>query len=187
MHMTPITIGILAFGMSVDAFIASLGRGAATQHPGFGRALKTGAIFGIVEAITPLIGWLLGHAASPYVAAIDHWIAFGLLAVVGLHMGLSALRPGERETRPVSTWAIIAIAIGTSIDAMAVGMSLAFLDVNILIVALSIGLATLVMSSTGILAGRFLGRRFGQTIEIVGALMLIGLGTVILFEHLLAA
>ena len=185
--MSPITIGVLAVSMSVDAFIAALGKGARAQRPGLGRALKTGAIFGTIEAITPLIGWAMGMAASAHVQAVDHWIAFALLGAVGLHMALQALtRQTGEDPAPASFWAVVATACGTSIDAMAVGVSLAFLDVNILFIALAIGLATMVMSATGMLTGRYLGRRFGQVIEGLGGLALIGLGSLILFEHLTA-
>ncbi|SMO75749.1 manganese efflux pump MntP family protein [Paracoccus laeviglucosivorans] len=185
--MSPISIGVLAVSMSVDAFIASLGKGATARRPGFGRAIKTGMIFGAVEAITPLIGWGLGMAASQYVQAVDHWIAFALLGAVGVHMALQALsRKPDDAPAPASVWAVVVTAIGTSIDAMAVGVSLAFLDVNIFVIALAIGLATMVMSSTGMLAGRYLGHRFGRIIEAFGGLALITLGTLILIEHLTA-
>ncbi|MTH62938.1 manganese efflux pump MntP family protein [Paracoccus shanxieyensis] len=186
--MSPITIGVLAISMSVDAFIASLGKGAATRRAGFGRAIRTGMIFGVIEAITPLIGWTLGMAASQYVQAVDHWIAFALLGAVGVHMGLQALgRDRDQAPAPASFWAVVATAIGTSLDAMAVGVSLAFLDVNIVVIALAIGCATMVMSSTGMLVGRYLGHRFGRVIEACGGLALIGLGTLILIQHLTAA
>ncbi|AGT08089.1 manganese efflux pump MntP [Paracoccus aminophilus] len=186
--MSPIAIGLLAVSMSVDAFIASLGRGAAVGlRPHFGQALRTGAIFGAVEALTPLIGWGLGMAAASYVEAIDHWIAFVLLGAVGLRMVLHALgRAADEPPRSASLWALVATAIGTSIDAMVVGVSLAFLDVNIIVIALAIGLATMAMSTTGILAGRFLGQKLGRVIEVLGGVVLIGLGTAILIEHLSA-
>ncbi len=186
--MSPLSIGVLAISLSVDAFIASLGKGAVAQRPSFGHALRTGAIFGFVEALTPLIGWALGMAASHYVEAVDHWIAFVLLAGVGLHMALQALRR-EEEAAPVSTtlWATVVTAVGTSIDAMAVGVSLALLDVNIIVIAIAIGFTTMVMSSTGILAGRMLGSRFGRFAEAFGGIALIGLGGFILYEHLFAA
>ncbi len=186
--MSPISIGILAVSMSVDAFIAALGRGAQSRRPDFGHAIRTGAIFGAVEAITPLIGWAMGVAASRYVQEVDHWIAFGLLGAVGVHMMLQAVKPqDEEQVRGSSVWAVVATAIGTSIDAMAVGVSLAFLQVNIVVIALAIGLATTVMSSTGLLAGRYLGRRFGRVIEMVGGIALVALGTGILYEHLSGA
>lgn len=185
--MSPITIGFLAVSMSVDAFIASLGRGAGAARPSFAMALRTGAVFGAIEAVTPLLGWALGVAASRYVEAFDHWIAFTLLAAVGLRMVIEALRRPENEAAPsASLWALVATAIGTSIDAMVVGVSLAFLEVNIVIIALAIGLATMAMSTTGMMAGRFLGSRLGRIVEILGGLALVALGTTILIEHLAA-
>jgi putative Mn2+ efflux pump MntP len=185
--MSPVSIGVLAFSMSIDAFIASVGKGAVGQRPSISRALKTGFIFGLIEAITPLIGWTIGVASSQFVKAVDHWIAFGLLAAVGFHMLFQAAsRRDEAEVPPASNWAIVATAIGTSIDAMAVGVSLAFLDVNIFVIALAIGCATMLMSSTGVLAGRILGDRFGRIIEAIGGLALIGLGGTILVGHLAA-
>lgn len=180
--MTPLSIGVLAVSMSVDAFIASVGKGAQAKRPNFGNAIRTGAIFGVVEAITPLIGWGAGVAASQYVAAVDHWIAFALLAAVGIHMILQARSADDHDAPSATLWATVVTAIGTSLDAMAVGVSLAFLDVNIFL----IGFTTMMMSSAGILAGRFLGRRFGRIAETVGGVALCGLGLTILIEHLAA-
>lgn len=186
--MSPISIGILAIGMSVDAMIASLGRGAAQGRPNLRRALGTGVVFGVVEMITPLIGWCLGIVASQYVQAFDHWIAFGLLGAVGAHMAWNALSRHPEEEAPASTTmlALIVTAIGTSLDAMAVGVSLAFLDVNIVVIAIAIGTATMVMSTTGMLVGRMLGAKFGRYAEVFGGLALISLGALILHEHLTA-
>lgn len=186
--MNPIAIGILALSMSVDAFVASLARGAGGERPSLRRVIGTGAIFGVVEMLTPLIGWALGVAASQYVQVFDHWIAFGLLAAVGTHMVLQALTSThETGARPITFWAIVATAVGTSIDAMAIGVSLAFLDVNILIIAGAIGVATMAMSMVGLAAGGLLGRRFGRVIEAIGGLALIALGTAILYRHLTGA
>lgn len=185
--MTPLTIGVLAISMSVDAFIASLGRGATEQRPGFLNAIRTGAIFGAVEMVTPLIGWGLGMAASAWVEAIDHWIAFALLGAVGAHMLLQAMsRKPEDGPRQTGLRATVLTAIGTSIDAMAVGVSLALLDANIIVIAVAIGFATMVMSASGVLAGRWLGRSFGRVMEAFGGVALIGMGGLILFEHMSA-
>lgn len=185
--MSPFAIALLAVGMSVDALIASLGRGAALGRPSFAEAARTGVVFGAVETLTPLIGWAAGVIASQYVQAIDHWIVFGLLGAVGGRMFLHALRR-EHEAEPVpasrSIGLLLATAVGTSLDAMAVGVSLAFLQANIVVIALSIGCATALMSTGGMLAGRLLGARFGRYAEMAGGLLLIGLGTSILFEHL---
>lgn len=188
--MSPIAIGVLAIGMSIDALIASIGRGAqGAARPGFGAALKTGAVFGAVETVTPLIGWALGVAAASFVQAVDHWIAFGLLALVGGRMVMAAMaaRAEAEEAPKAGMMALIATAVGTSVDAAAVGVSLAFLDVNIWVVAVAIGCATMVMSTTGILAGRLLGQRFGRWAEALGGIALMGLGLTILIEHLTAA
>jgi len=185
--MLPISIGVLAVSLSVDAFIASLGKGATAPRPSLGTVLRTGAIFGVIEALTPLVGWAAGMAASQAIVAIDHWIAFALLGAVGLHMILQAWRAGDAAPgRPATLAATVITALGTSIDAMAVGVSLAFLQVNILVIALAIGVATMVMSSTGVLAGRWLGRRFGRWAETLGGIALFGLGAMILVEHLTA-
>jgi len=183
--VSPATIAVLAVSMSVDAFAVSVGRGAAAGRPRLLEALRTGVVFGIVEAITPVIGWAAGVAASGFVQAIDHWIAFLLLAGVGIHMLHAAIRGGEHAAPKGKGLAVLlATAIGTSLDAMAVGVSLAFLDVNIAIIAVAIGLATFVMSSGGMLVGRVIGERFGRAAELVAGVALCGLGVAILIEHL---
>ncbi len=182
--MTPLAIATLALALSIDAFVAALGRGAQAARPGFVAALSTGAVFGAIEAVTPLLGWAAGLAASRFVTAIDHWIAFLLLTLVGARMVLHAL--GRR--RPATgTGSLIVTAIGSSIDAFAVGISLAVLGAPILIVALSIGCATMAMATLGTLAGASLGRRFGRWAEIAGGLALVALGTAILIDHTLLA
>lgn len=183
--MSPLTIAALAFSMSIDAFAVSVGRGAAIGRPRVSEALRTGLIFGVVEAITPIIGWLAGVAASRFIEAIDHWIAFALLAGVGLHMLLAALRGGEDEQpKGRSFMVLVATAVGTSLDAMAVGVSLALLQVNIVVIAIAIGLATFVMSSGGMMVGRMIGERFSKLAGIVAGLALCVLGGSILIEHL---
>ena len=193
--MSPLTIGVLAVSMSVDAFIASLGRGATGHRPGVLRALKTGAIFGTVEMVTPLIGWALGMAASAWVAAVDHWIAFALLGALGVHMIVAGLRPEQEEAAEQATeesgkhqrfWTLAATGLATSIDAAAIGVSLAFLDVHIGVVALVIGLCTLVMVTLGVMLGRALGALVGKRAEIAGGVILILVGAGILYEHLYA-
>ncbi|MFC3693719.1 manganese efflux pump MntP family protein [Chenggangzhangella methanolivorans] len=188
--MSPFAIALLAVGMSVDALIASVSRGAAMGRPSFAEAARTGVVFGVVEALTPLIGWGAGVVASQYVQAVDHWVAFALLGAVGGRMFFHALkRSGDAApSAPSQSFGVLlATAVGTSLDAMAVGVSLAFLQANIVVIALSIGLATALMSTGGMLAGRLIGARFGRYAELAGGLMLVGLGASILFEHLNAA
>lgn len=186
--MSPFTIAALAVGMSVDAFVASVSRGAGLKRPPLREALRTGLVFGVVEAITPLIGWLAGIVASQYVQSVDHWIAFILLAIVGGRMVMEGFSRKE-EAAPSdsrSLMILMATAIGTSIDAMAVGVSLAFLQVNIVIVAIAIGFATFAMSTGGMLLSRLIGPRFGKWAEIIGGIGLFCLGTSILIDHLTA-
>jgi putative Mn2+ efflux pump MntP len=183
--MSPLAIVVLAISMSVDAFAVSVGRGAALGRPRISEALRTGAVFGVIEAITPVIGWLAGVAASGIVEAVDHWIAFTLLAGVGLHMAYAAVCKAEEKVETGrSITILLATAIGTSLDAMAVGVSLAFLNVNIVVIALAIGLATFIMSSGGMLVGRLIGARMGRVAELIAGVALIGLGITIIVEHI---
>ncbi len=186
--MSFLAIVALAFGMSVDSFVASVGRGAAIGRPRFAEALRTGIVFGVVEALTPVIGWAAGCAASRYVEAIDHWVAFGLLVAVGLHMLYAAWRRAETDecVAPNDSFVtLVASAVGTSLDAMAVGASLALLDVDIVMVAVAVGLTTFLLSSGGMLIGRTVGERFGRRAEFVAGVLLCAIGTVILIEHLM--
>jgi putative Mn2+ efflux pump MntP len=178
---------VLALSMSADAFAAALGKGSVLDRPRLGEAFRIGLVFGIVEAITPAIGWAAGRAASGYIAAIDHWIAFGLLAVIGGKMIRDSVRRPVDQAQPNrhSIGLLLATAIGTSIDALAVGVSLAFLDANIVAVALAIGLATFAMTTVGVLLGRVIGAKFGRVAETLGGVGLILIGTKILIEHTL--
>jgi len=192
--MSPFSILLLGFAMSTDAFAAAVGKGAAMRDPRLPEALRAGAIFGTIEALTPLAGWALGIAAAPFVEAWDHWIAFVVLAALGLHMIVASLRQeSQAEAAPAETGkrhsllALAATGLATSIDAMAVGVGLAFIDVNILVVAAVIGLCTLTMVTAGIMLGRALGRLVGRRAEAVGGLILIAIGVAILHEHLSGA
>lgn len=188
--MSPISILLIGLAMSTDAFAAAIGKGVAMRKPRFPDALRAGLIFGVIEAVTPIIGWLLGRAAAQYVQAWDHWIAFVLLGALGLHMIIAGLRPESDEApeednkKSHSFWLLAITGLGTSIDAMAVGAGLAFLDVNILVVAAVIGLCTLTMVTLGIMLGRVLGSLAGKRAEIAGGVILILIGATILYEHM---
>lgn len=190
--MHPISIFLLGIAMSTDAFAAAVAKGAAMRNPRFSEALRAGVIFGTIEGLTPVIGWLLGLTAAKYITAWDHWIAFTLLGLLGLHMVYVGLKPESEGGATDATermhgfWSLAATGLATSIDAMVVGVGLAFLDVNIGVVALVIGLTTLVMVTLGIMLGRILGRLAGKRAEIIGGFMLIAIGTAILYEHLSA-
>lgn len=186
--MTLSAIILLAFGMSMDAFAVSISKGAALHKPKFSEALRTGLIFGSVEAITPLIGWGLGMLASQFVLEWNHWIAFVLLVFLGGRMLVEGWRGGEEDEEEKAPsrhgfWLLVTTAIATSLDAMAVGVGLAFLQVNIVFTALAIGCATLIMTTIGMMVGRFIGPLLGKRAEILGGIVLIGMGVEILWSH----
>ncbi|MCL7714749.1 manganese efflux pump MntP family protein [Stenotrophomonas mori] len=191
--MSPISILLVGFAMSTDAFAAAIGKGAAMRRPRLRDALRAGLIFGTIEAITPVLGWLLGRATSQYVEAFDHWIAFILLGALGAHMIVAGLRADpedagdDDDNRHHRFWTLAATGLATSIDAAAVGVSLAFFDVHIGMVALVIGVCTLVMVTLGIMLGRALGALVGKRAEIAGGVILIIVGASILHEHLTGA
>ena len=181
---------VIALAMSTDAFAAAISKGVALRKPRFSEALRTGLIFGVIEACTPLIGWALGSIAAEFVKEWDHWIAFFMLLVLGGMMIRNGLKEEEEEAPPVarhSFWLLAATGFATSIDAMAVGVSLAFIDNNILITALAIGLATLTMVTIGVMLGRLIGMMAGRWAEVLGGVALIGIGGAILYEHLSGA
>jgi len=188
--MNPVSIVLLGFAMSTDAFAAAIGKGAAMTRPRLGQAMRAGAIFGVIEAITPVLGWLLGKGASRYIEAWDHWIAFGLLLGLGLHMVWNGVKPEADEpvdeARKHGFVALALTGLSTSIDALAVGVGLAFVDVPIALVAVVIGLCTFSMVTLGIMLGRVLGGMVGKRAEMIGGVILIGVGAVILYEHLSA-
>ncbi|MBS7457954.1 manganese efflux pump MntP [Coralloluteibacterium stylophorae] len=187
--MTPVSTLLLGFAMSTDAFAAAIGKGTAMAAPRLREALRAGLIFGAIEALTPLLGWALGSVAARHARAWDHWIAFTLLAVLGARMIVAALRaePAPAEgprARPHSFWLLAATAVATSIDALAVGVGLAFMDVDVLVAAAVIGATTFVMVTLGMMLGRALGAVVGRRAELVGGVVLIGMGSLILVRHL---
>lgn len=188
--MSLTSVILLALAMSTDAFAAAIGKGTTLRHPRWGEALRTGLIFGTIETLTPLFGWLLGQAAEQYVTAWDHWIAFVLLSGLGLRMIRAGFTADQTEHLPKpsrhSFWVLATTGFATSIDAMAVGVGLAFADVSILPIAAAIGLTTCLMVTAGIMLGRVLGAVVGKRAEIMGGLLLIGIGALILHEHLTA-
>jgi putative Mn2+ efflux pump MntP len=143
--------------------------------------------FGFFQFLMPLIGWLLGSTVAVYIDSADHWIAFGLLGIIGGRMvwgGLSSSSESLSKGDPTRGWSLVILSIATSIDALAVGMSLAFLNTEIWQPCVVIGLVAAAMTLVGIKCGRFLGNRFGKKMELVGGVILIGIGVKIVVEHL---
>ncbi|EPN9821130.1 manganese efflux pump MntP [Klebsiella pneumoniae] len=178
---------LLAFGMSMDAFAASIGKGATLHKPKFSEAVRTGLIFGSIETLTPLVGWGLGMLASQFILEWNHWIAFILLVFLGGRMIVEGFRGDSDEACEAphrhGFWLLVTTAFATSLDAMAVGVGLAFLQVSIVTTALAIGCATFIMSTLGMMVGRFIGPLLGKRAEILGGIVLIGIGSEILWSH----
>ena len=178
---------LLAFGMSMDAFAASIGKGATLHKPKFSEAVRTGLIFGAIETLPPLVGWGLGMLASQFILEWNHWIAFILLVFLGGRMIVEGFRGDSDEACEAphrhGFWLLVTTAFATSLDAMAVGVGLAFLQVSIVTTALAIGCATFIMSTLGMMVGRFIGPLLGKRAEILGGIVLIGIGSEILWSH----
>lgn len=187
-----LTLGALGASLSVDAFAAAVGKGAANQRNRWTDALRVGAIFGFFEALTPAIGWAIGLALSSWIAAVDHWIAFFLLLGVGGHMIHVAIKVVDVDATVApradanSLLRLIATALATSIDATAVGVSLAVMQVNILTACLVIGGITTVVATLGVMLGKHAGSYIGRYAEMLGGVALILIGGSILFQHLTA-
>jgi manganese efflux pump family protein len=178
----------LAVSLSMDSFAAALGRGAAQGRPGDPEALRVGIAFGACQLLMSVLGWAVGVTFAETVQAIDHWIAFVLLLVIGGSMvrnarvGLADDEPAAQRTHWLS---LVTTAIATSIDASAVGVGLAMADVDIATTATLVGLVTFLMAFGGVLLGRAAGPLLGRRAELVGGLGLIAIGTKILIEHTL--
>ena len=171
---------LLAFALAMDAFAVALVQGARFR-PAIGAALGIALAFGLAQGAMALAGWGMGVAAFQYIAAIDHWIAFALLAFIGVQM----IREGEHDEalRPLTGTALLVAAIATSIDALAAGITLPTLDYAPLVAAALIALVTLLMSVVGVQIGKSAGDRFGRPAEVLGGVILIGLGIRIVLEH----
>lgn len=176
---------LLAVGLSMDALAVSICKGLAMDRVTLGRMVLVGLWFGGFQGLMPLLGWLLGSRFSLYITAIDHWIAFALLAILGINM-LREARSGDTEEASASLGfrVMFAMAVATSIDALAVGITFAFLEVDILPAVCCIALTTFLLSSLGVKFGSLCGTRMQSKAEALGGVILILLGLKILLEHL---
>ena len=176
---------LVAAGLSMDAFAVSICKGLALRRATLKSMALAGLWFGGFQALMPVAGYLLGAQFKDAITAVDHWIAFGLLAVIGGNMIREALSGGEKEADPsLGAKAMLVLALATSIDALAVGVGFAFLNVNIAAAAGFIGAVTFTLSAAGVKAGAVFGARYKSRAEITGGVILILLGGKILLEHL---
>ena len=177
---------VIALVLSIDSFTVSLASGIVIKRLTLNGVLKIAVLFGFFQAMMPLIGWLSGIGIKSLISDLDHWIAFGLLCLVGFKMVYDSLKGGEeiKNDNPLKTGLLVTLGVATSIDALAIGMSFAFLDVSIFVLIIIIGIITFIMASIGV----FLGNRFGKVLDrrvmVVGGIVLVVLGVKILVEHL---
>lgn len=176
----------LAVGLSMDAFAVSVCKGLALKKVNGKHMCIVGAWFGGFQALMPTIGYLLGVRFEQYITAIDHWIAFVLLALIGANMIREAVSPDGDEEADASLGfrTMLLMAIATSIDALAVGITFAFLSVHIVPAALTIGATTFALSAVGVKVGSVFGLKYKKRAEIAGGVILCLLGLKILLEHL---
>jgi len=186
-------IVMLALGLAMDATAVAAARGAAARRVYARHALMVAVLFGGFQALMALIGWLAGQRVGPFVQAWDHWIAFALLAAIGGKMlweGCTFERDHALDDRQAELFELrimLALAVATSIDALAVGVTLPLLNAPFALTIATIGLTTALTSTLGLFAGRRFGALVGGRLDIAGGLALIGLGTKILVEHLHAS
>ena len=183
--MSLLTLFITALGLSMDAFAVSVCKGLAIKKITFKKAFIIGLWFGGFQALMPLLGYLLGSQFKQSVEAIDHWIAFVLLALIGINMIKEALsRDEEKADDSLSIKTMFLLAVATSIDALAVGITYAFLQVDIVPAVSFIGATTFSLSAVGVKVGNVFGMKYKSRAELAGGIILILIGTKILLEHL---
>ena len=180
---------VIAVGLSMDAFAVSICKGLSVQKLKPGYIFQVGIWFGGFQALMPVLGYFLGVSFAGFVGSVDHWIAFVLLGIIGGHMIKESTHKEEdyNVAPDFSVRTMLAMAVATSIDALAVGVSFAFLKVNIWEAVLIIGITTALFSGVGILIGNFFGARWKSKAELTGGIILVAMGLKILLEHTLGA
>ena len=185
--MTLVTIIFIALGLAMYAFAVSITAGATYKKGGFGHAFRIAFAFGGFQAIMPVVGWFGGLTLKDLIGNYDHWIAFILLALIGSKMIYESfkIKQAQKTTDVLSAAAILVLAVATSIDALAVGVTFSFLLAgSVAIAVIIIGLVTFVLSYAGFFIGKSFGHFFETGIEALGGLILIGIGVKILLEHI---
>ena len=185
-----IELFLLGVGLSMDAFAVSVCKGLGMRKLNKKQALIIGLYFGGFQALMPFVGWLLGSQFQKYITSIDHWIAFILLGFIGGKMMIEAVREWNEEEvvdvmdAPIDHKKMLVLAVATSIDALTVGITFAFLGTPIVEAITIIGITTMVISIAGVVVGNFFGSRYKSKAEFIGGLILVLLGLKILLEHL---
>lgn len=175
---------IIGIGVSMDAFAVAICKGLSMKKMSYKNAVITGYFFGGFQALMPFIGYILGTQFKDYIVSIDHWLAFILLLIIGINMIKESNNTCDISNEPFNVKDMTLLALATSIDALAIGVTFAFLEVNIIPAILTIGIITFIFSFIGVKIGNIFGVKFQSKAETIGGIILIGMGVKILLEHL---
>ncbi|MCU0533987.1 MAG: manganese efflux pump MntP family protein [Hydrococcus sp. Prado102] len=183
--MESLSTVLMALGLSADAFAVSMSSGLLIKNIKINKALKIALFFGVFQALMPLIGWVAGLTFRDFLAQFDHWIIFALLGFLGAKMIYEALQDEEeKKFNPLEPYTLMVLAIATSLDALAAGLGLSVIKTPIMLAVATIGFITFGLCFLGVFIGHKFGNLFSQKIEILGGLILIFIGSKVLFEHL---
>ncbi|MBE0536600.1 MAG: manganese efflux pump [Phycisphaerae bacterium] len=187
--MELLTIIVIAVGLAMDAFAVSVAAGAGYRKLRIHHVLRMAAFFGAFQAVMPILGWLAGLSFRAAIDAYDHWVAFAILVVIGVKMLYEAfkIKQAENPSNPANLAILLTLSVATSIDALAVGVTLSLITDSIAMAVVIIGLVTFVLSYCGCIIGKRIGHLFENRIEILGGCILIAMGLKILISHLIAA
>jgi putative Mn2+ efflux pump MntP len=180
-----VTVILIAVGLAMDAFAVSIAKGISVERDRRRSALLLASLFGGFQGMMPVIGWLAGLGLRDVIMEVDHWVAFGLLGFIGAKMIHDSTKSGDGKEAVITLSVALVLAVATSIDALMVGLSFAFLETPILVPVLVIGVVTFVLSYLGFAFGSKMGAMFGRKIRVLGGLILILIGVRILIEHML--
>ena len=180
------SILVIAIGLGMDAFSVAIGVGAALRIISFGPVFRLSFFFGLFQVLMPMAGWFAGVSVANIIAGYDHWMAFGLLAFVGGKMITGSFNDEAKvyTTDPTKGLTLIILSVATSIDALAVGLSFAFLKISVIYTSIIIGIVAFIMTAIGMFFGEKLGKIVGKRVGILAGLILIGIGVKILIEHM---
>jgi manganese efflux pump family protein len=184
--MSILSLIAIAFALAMDAFAVALVTGLTLSALTGRHVFRLAFHFGLFQAFMPIIGWVAGYAVRDYIEAFDHWIAFGLLAYVGIRMIYEATGKCDDDSAhgdPTRGWSLVILSTATSIDALAVGLSLALIGVPVVMPAIVIGVVAAGMTALGMFLGRRIGSIWGKRVEVLGGLILFGIGVKIVIEH----
>jgi len=177
---------LIAIGLAMDAFAVSLGVSTTNRTRNYRQIFRLSWHFGLFQGLMTFLGWLAGSAIAHWITSLDHWVIFALLGWIGIRMIINGIRDHKeiKQNDPSRGILLIILSLTTSLDALAVGIGFAFLNVNVASSAVIIAVVTLIISAIGGFAGASLGRQFGKYMEIVGGVILLGIGIRILVSHL---